>query len=165
MFSNSRFVIWFSEVVKQLGIVEFSRVSSGSLIANKYFIYQGNDLSNITEKPTHIIVNGREFPFTESPFNTHRIIQTDVIPVGFRVTSTSDIIGINLKYAGGIYGNNTRSHLFQKISGVTPDTHAQKVLNIRKLTQAQYDAIANKDPGTIYLVRVAQTQEYKTYFG
>ena len=84
--------------------------------------------STPTKTPTHIVINGREYPISLGQSPAFYDTDSGVTDTGFIPTSSNLSFGINVKFSDGTYANNTRSHLFQTGTAPTPEVKVQKVL-------------------------------------
>ena len=103
--------------------------ADGSLPANarrKWVFWIPN---SITKTPSNIIINGRNYPVTfwqnnvglgKGYFTTNQVTDTGFIPNSSNLT-----FGINIKFTDGTYLYNTRTWLYNTVSGGT--TNAQIV--------------------------------------
>ena len=116
------------------GISSIHLDRGGTSTSNSWFLSDWTGFSghSINNRPTHIIVNGRAFPLVYAggaglPYRTSTITDSN-----FQASSTKLSWGINIRFSDGTYLNNTRSHLFQSVSGgntyaqvYNADTHTQ----------------------------------------
>ena len=76
------------------------------------WVIQGSELVG-DKTPTHIILNGRPFPVSQSQTVSGIWFTSAVTDANFQASATKLSWSINIPYSDGTYWNNTRSHLFQ----------------------------------------------------